>query len=414
MRSPSSLFALFQKGLFYCFSVGTESLIAAAMLPILTRVLPPAEYGVWILFVALFSFMRPVLGLMLQDAIKINYFDFSPETLKAHFRAALILPTVLLLIFLALSFVAGQLIDDYLKFPGESFWIVLGVAYFQGILMLILAVMQFRERHGLYLSVQILQTVVAIGLTLLLLRFSSHWQAAAYARMTALFVCDVVGLVWLRRTIGPLFFFGSKHSSIAQLGKVGLRLMPVGLAGVLVPLTDRLVVARSFGTTETGYFGIGALFGTSLIVLATGLIYAWQPVLFRAIQTKNVEDLRTCRAFSCCYFFLLPCAAVAMMFAAMLVAPYLMAYELAPVRPYIIALSIAVCCEGWYLHNYTLLMAHRQIRVILIGAILVMVTNAGLCVAFVSHFGALGAAWATALTYALATAATGIWMYRRL
>ncbi len=407
-----TLLALIRKGIFYCFSIGTESLIAAALLPILTHRLPPEEYGMWILFVSLFAFLRPVLSLMLQDAVRMQYFDLSPESLREHLRAALFLPSLSLAFFLLLAFLFPGAVERLLSFPGEFFWTVLVTAYLHGVLILLLAVIQFRDRHRFFLFLQVIQTVLAISLTLLFLKIENHWQAPIYARIIAIFVCDVIGLLWLGRTLGNLFLTRLPRDKLRELIHVGLGLLPVGLVSVVVPLTDRLIVTRYSGAGETGYFGIGALFGMALLVLATGLIYAWQPVLFRAVQSGNEADLNTCRRFSVAYFCFLPVAGVCAAFAAMFLAPYLVGYDVQTVRPYIAALTVAVCAECFYLHNHTMLLAYRRVREISFAAVSIMLVNALLCVLLVPRYGGMSAAWATAFTYVLATALTGVCLRR--
>ena len=61
------------QSLFYAFANSIEALVPFLLAPILTRMLDPSGYGVWVLFVTYATFMRPVVGLTTQDAIRMRF-----------------------------------------------------------------------------------------------------------------------------------------------------------------------------------------------------------------------------------------------------------------------------------------------------------------------------------------------------
>ena len=62
IRLNSNKFLALQS-LFYAFANSIEPLVPLLLAPILTRMLDPAGYGIWVLFVTYATFMRPIVGL---------------------------------------------------------------------------------------------------------------------------------------------------------------------------------------------------------------------------------------------------------------------------------------------------------------------------------------------------------------
>ena len=77
--SAKRLIAL--QSVFYGFANGIEALVPFLLAPILTRSLDPTEYGLWVLFVTYSTFLRPIIGLTSQDAIRMRFYDFDQEQL---------------------------------------------------------------------------------------------------------------------------------------------------------------------------------------------------------------------------------------------------------------------------------------------------------------------------------------------
>src|ERR1044072_5031198 len=62
--------------LFYAVANSIEALVPFLLAPILTPTLDPAGYGIWVLFITYATFLRPIVGLTTQDAIRMRFYDF--------------------------------------------------------------------------------------------------------------------------------------------------------------------------------------------------------------------------------------------------------------------------------------------------------------------------------------------------
>ena len=94
------------QSLFYAFANSIEALVPLLLAPILTRMLDPTDYGIWVLFVTYATFMRPVVGLTTQDAIRMRFLDFDAKQL-AQFTHTALFVMVGLALLVGLVLIAG-------------------------------------------------------------------------------------------------------------------------------------------------------------------------------------------------------------------------------------------------------------------------------------------------------------------
>ena len=72
---------LAMQSLFYAVANSIEAMVPFLLAPILTRTLDPTAYGIWVLFITYATFLRPIVGLTSQDAIRMRFYDFDKKQL---------------------------------------------------------------------------------------------------------------------------------------------------------------------------------------------------------------------------------------------------------------------------------------------------------------------------------------------
>jgi O-antigen/teichoic acid export membrane protein len=402
------MLALIKKGLFYTFSVGTESLIAVALLPILTSTLSPHDYGIWVILFSFAVFLRPALNLMFQDILRMKYFNSTPKEILGLIRISIILPSILGLILSVFSLIFSEQIEKILHFPSADIWKVALFSALHGFYYVILALLQFKEKPALFLTQQIIQCVITICATLIFLKLEIGWLSPLYARSLALLINSSLGFKWICQTFGNPLKTKIEGSYLKNYVSIGLQFLPVGLAPVIIPFVNRLIVSHLLGVEETSYFGIGALFSSGIIIVSTGFIYAWQPILYRELNSQKIDA--SIKYYSLTYFLLLPLAGFLLAILGIFIAPYIMKYDLALVRPYIIWLSVATVSECFYQHNYVYLKGLQRAKLLSYLACFLIILNTLMVYYFVENLGGLGAAWGTACTYLMLTVISGFFI----
>src|SRR4029434_6758683 len=95
---------LAMQSLFYAVANSIEALVPFMLAPILTRTLDPTAYGIWVLFITYATFLRPIVGLTAQDAIRMHFYDFDKKQLDQFTHTVLYVIMTMALIVLTITF----------------------------------------------------------------------------------------------------------------------------------------------------------------------------------------------------------------------------------------------------------------------------------------------------------------------
>ncbi len=372
---------LAQNSLFYTFANSIEAFAPIVLAFILTRIIAPEDYGVWVLFVALVTFVRPFVTLSAQDALRMHYYEMN---LSEH--ANLVWSTVVLGVLGASTLVLvciifGSWIGDVLSFPSRWLPAVPIAALLYAMFYFQLAYLQFASRRKMFLFLHVIQTSVSIALIGWFVYLQPAWQSVVVGKLSGLGVAIVAGGFWLARHI-EIRKTAMHRPQLADLAKFGFLYLPSGLGLVAIPLTDRLIVTKVIGIEENGYFGAAALFGSAVYVAVNGFIHAWMPWLFSSLSTDRSE--RTISIVTLCFYAILPVAGVVAALGAQFVAPLVIgdAYSKAfGLIPWSIAGTIAM---GYFFHNQAFLHYRKAV-----GSMSACSTYAIVANAIFSYYGAL-------------------------
>jgi O-antigen/teichoic acid export membrane protein len=96
---------LAMQSLFYAVANSIEALVPFLLAPILTRTLDPTEYGIWVLFMTYATFLRPIVGLTTQDAIRMRFYDFDQKQLDQYTHTVLFVMMAMAVVVSGLTFV---------------------------------------------------------------------------------------------------------------------------------------------------------------------------------------------------------------------------------------------------------------------------------------------------------------------
>ena len=402
---------LLGSSLVYAFAQGIEGFVPLLLLPLLTRFLTPTEYGIWVLFVSAFSFMRPLIGLTLQDAVRMRFHELDAHTLSKFVVTSLVISTVLLALTLTVGSIFSPQLAAFAKFPEQWLWSIAVAAYLHGFFYTCLALLQFRGERKRFAAAQLLQTALTLVFSVALVLTGWAWQGVIMARISGLLIAVCIIAKYMLRDISFEIAPNVSRAYTKELLWFGLRYLPAGLSVVIIPLTHRLLIAHMVSVEEASLFAIGAQFGMALLVIVAGFIFAWQPWLFKRLATRGAQDRKEITRVSLIFYISLPLLALAISGVATLLAPLLIGERFLLSTSYIFWMTIAAVFEGYYRHNQAFIHFTKRVELMSIASLIALALNAILGYMLIGRYGGIGAAWATALAYAVAAlvSATGSW-----
>ena len=387
--------------------------LAFLLLPLYTRYLSPAEYGI----VALTVTCTVVLGLLyplgLRGALSRTYYAGGSDEERKERIGTLWIAMVLSAAAMALlldrvgpSLAAAVLPEvpfhPYLRLAvWTAFLGVLGVTP--------LVLLQAQERALAYVLLTMWTAVATTGVTVWLVVRGGG--AEGYLR-GALIGAGLAAVPYLALTMGqirPVF----RWSVLVPALAFSLPLVPHALAGWALEMSDRAILTRLIPLRDVGVYSLGYQLGAAMGLLTTAFNAAWVPFLFGTLKDEGeaahprLARLVTYYGVALCFIGLGWSLLVEHAITLIAGPEFRAAYRITPwvVGGYVFS--------GLYLIPTNLLFWRQRTRVIPLVTLAAGAANIGLNLWLVPRYGAIAAAWSTLAAYAILLVLTW-WSAERL
>lgn len=403
---------LAMQSLFYAVANSIEALVPFLLAPILTRTLDPTAYGIWVLFITYATFLRPIVGLTTQDAIRMRFYDFDQKQLDQFTHTVLYVMMTMTLIVLTLTFLFRDALASAAKFPADWLFSVVVAAFLFEVFYTALALQQFHNRRKAFLATQIIQAVLSIVLISAFLLGGWDWRGVILGRMLSLAAAALISL----RTLGyspDLFFRMPPRSFYRNIAAFGVLYWPSGMVIMAVAMTARVVAAHYLGLEASAMYGVAALFASAYWVVNYSFVLAWTPWLFRKLKAAPTEGMREVVSVSVLYFVLASIAGVAFYFVSLFVAPILLGEAFHRAIPLLRYIMLAIVLQGFFMHNLKFLHFDKSIGAMSACSALTIALNLWLSILWAPSMGVRGIMLATAVSFGVAFLISGVLIVAR-
>jgi O-antigen/teichoic acid export membrane protein len=375
--------------------------LAFVLLPLYTRYLSPAEYGV----VALTVTCTVVLGLLyplgLRGAVSRTYYESGTveerkERVGTLWIAMILSAAVMALLLdrvgpaLTAALLPEVPFHPYLRL---AVWTAfLGVL---GLTPLVLLQAQERSRAFVLLTLWTALTTTVVTVWLVV----KGGGAEGYLQ-GALIGAGLAAIPYLALTIGQIRPVFRMSILMPALG-FGLPLVPHALAGWALEMSDRAILTRLVPLHDVGVYSLGYQLGAAMGLMTTAFNAAWVPLLFGTLKNEGekanprLARLVTYYAVALCFVGLGWSLLVEHAITLIAGPEFREAHRITPwvVGGYVFG--------GLYLIPTNLLFWRRQTRVIPLVTLAAGAVNIGLNVWLVPRYGAIAAAWSTLAAYGI-------------
>lgn len=386
------------QSIFYAVANGIEALVPFLLAPILTRTLTPSEYGLWVLFITYATFLRPIVGLTTQDAIRMRFYDFDQKQLDQFTHTVMFVMMTMAIIVSTITFIFSDALASAAKFPASWLVSVVVAAFIFEVFYTVLALQQFHHRRKAFLSTQIVQALLSLALISAFLLSGWDWRGVILGRMLGMAAATLISL----RTLGyglSLFFRIPSRSFYRDIASFGVVYWPTGMVVMAVAMTDKVVAAHYLGVSASAMYGVAALFASAFWVANHSFVLAWTPWLFRKLKAAPTEGLSEVLSVSILYFILAPIAAAAFYFVSLFIAPILLGEAFHSAIPLMRYIMIAIVLQGFFIHNMKFLHFDKDIRVMSLCSALTIALNIWLSIRWAPETGIQGIMLATIVSF---------------
>jgi O-antigen/teichoic acid export membrane protein len=277
-------------GAIYAAANVASAAVPFLLLPLLTRVLSPDEYGHVVGFSLLVTLCMTLAGLNAHASLGVVWFKKSREEMPAFTATALALAIV------STGVVAGLVAAVLAHWPG----LVAGITPLWGavaaltagagvVLQCRLVLWQSQQRPVCNALLQVSSSTVNVGLSLLAvlaLGLGSAGRNGGIAAAALLMALVALVLFVRAREVR----WAPERSQLRALVTFGLPLILHTLAGVLLGTADRWIVSVQLGSHALGMYGAAAQLGMVMGILADAFVKAYGPWVYAKLASKGAAD----------------------------------------------------------------------------------------------------------------------------
>lgn len=278
--------SLLRAGAIYGVANALSAAVPFLLLPVLTRVLGPGEYGLVVAFFLLVNYASAFAGLNVHSAISVGWFRRQPgDPFPVLVGSAFIVAAVSALACAALMTVAGVLWGATFGLPA---WLWPAAAIFAGtaaIAAIRPTLWQSQVKPVQASTFQVVMALANLALSLfavLGLAMGAGGRIGGALLATAL---AAIASVALLHAAGDARWHASA-AGVRRLLRFGLPLAPHVLAGALLASADRFTVSARLGADALGIYGAAAQLGMIMNVLGDTVVKALSPWLFSQMAQR--------------------------------------------------------------------------------------------------------------------------------
>lgn len=392
--------SLFKSSGIYTVTSIINAGIPFLLIPILTRVFSPSDYGVVAMVALLINVVTPFIGISAHGAIHRKYFESDNENDFARYVGnSFILLLGSAIFFLILFVVLGSVISSMTAVPQNWLFVILIIASCQFVTLILLTIWQVKVKALQYGTLQISQSLINVGLSLFFIyQLQSGWQGRVWGQLIAVLLTAGFSLVFLMKL--KYIRFELNKDDIKDILKFSLPLIPHTLGGLLIAFTDRILITNMIGVSETGVYTVAFQIGSVISIINAAFNSAYVPWLYAKLNLKDAAINLKIVKFTYAYFAVQILVAILSVFLLPYIVHLFVGGKFDSAGTYGIWIVLGYVFNGMYLMVVGFIFYVKKTSILSKITFVTALLNIPICYLFLRYYGTVGAAMSMSLVYA--------------
>ena len=265
-------------------------LIAFLLLPILTFLLTPDDFGILAVFNSLTVLLLTLLSLNTYTSIGRYYFEENRD-LSSFLSSVIAFSLVIMSLIFILVVIFKKEISAFIKVPAELVYYVLPIVILLSLRSIFSQYCRAKEESKTISRVNVYYTMSYTVLAVLLLLYiqDGSYKSVIWANIL---VQTVVAFYIFYSLRGYLKISGIRKIHVNYALAYGIPLIPYTLSTELLTSFDVLMINRYLGAHDAGVYGFAYKIGSLLLVFIIAINAAWTPKYMRYMNEKDYDKHR--------------------------------------------------------------------------------------------------------------------------
>lgn len=370
--------------------------------PVLSYYLLPADYGILSLFTTYITLVIPIVSVVAYALLSVEYYkEKDKKVFASKFLSIQIIPAINL-IWIAL--LAWSLFYQYAGAVElqdvDRIWVIviLLISFSTVYIDTLFTFLVIQRKVTLYTILSIIRVVVESGLTVLLIVYNGYgWEG----RILSAFVVSVLFFLY------SIYYFkkqgylnGTIKLEYVRAGIMyGLPLILHTLSKVVMNQSDRLFITKLRSIDEAGVYSIGYVIGSVVMIAVNVFNNLLTPYLYERLA--NLTEKAKVQLVKASYLFVVSAAFVLLLLMPLseILFRYFIDKNYINGSRYVFWIGLSYFFWGCYLLFSGYIFYYNKTKLLARLAILSIACNMLFNYIFISRYGAIGAAYSTALSF---------------
>ena len=378
-----------------------QKAIPFLLLPILARYLSPTDFGIIAIYTTTITFLAPFIHLQMGSYIILNYYQKPLQFTNQLLSNILILSAGIAVLVTIISIPVTGWLSEKLTLPVSIILMIPVICFASNISNQNLMIQRNKEKPFVYSAYQIAQISLVLGLSLfLVITLKFDWLGRVIPIIVSAILFFFIHAFHLYRQGLLSIRFDSKL--LRENLRFSVPLIPTVFGIAAINMADRYFIQFIEGERVLGFYSIGYTFGMIVSFVTTGFNLAFNPFIYKILtQDEQLEEhkFRLVQLSYLYFFFILIVALLATLASYLLIDWGFLPEIFAPSKKYIIWVAIGYVFWGMMNLIGVYISITKKTKYIFYTITTGVVVNTILNYVLIHRMGAIGAAYATAITF---------------
>lgn len=371
------------------------------LMPVLSHYLTPVDFGYTGLISSYVSLIAPFIGFISFAVISVSYFKINDKSEFAVFFSSVclipLLPALIWLFGVSLNYKSFYRL---LELPSER-WVPLVIIVISTLLMYVELASTYiiiTKKIRLFAIFSVSRVICEASLTILfVIIWKMGWKGRIYSWLLTTVIFFIFSLYIFYKE--GLFRGPVRFQYMRRALAYGSPLIAHELGKYVINQSDRLFIAKMVSVAETGIYNIGYTVGSVIMILINAMSNYFSPIMMENLVELDNEKKKHLVKLSYTFAGLIVAAFVGLNIISPLLFKYLIDKSYSEATLYVFWISLSYCFWGVYIILCSYLYFYNKTTTLALFSVVNVVLNICLNYFLIKSYGALGAAYATCISF---------------
>lgn len=277
-------------GSWYVISNFLVKAVGILTTPIITRLISPAEFGVYNTYRSMLLIMTILGTLNILASVNLARYDFTDKEYDEYISSISILSIISTTLIYLLANLFGDFVVSWTGLPMDLF----NMMFFNIIFVNTFDVLQSKHRaqmkYKAFVVLSLIVSILAPVLSIIFVSLQNSNRYLGYIFGTQLPIVIIGFFIFISIIKKGKTFYNKKYWHYALT--ISVPLIPHALSNNLLSQSDRVLINRYKGPGQVGLYSLAYSYSSVLATIWTSFNQAWAPWFYGKMKEESHEEIK--------------------------------------------------------------------------------------------------------------------------